>query len=340
MSKLPLVSVVIPCLNRAHFLVPTIESVLQQDYPYIECIVIDGGSADGTLDILRRYDRRIKWVSTPDKGPPDAINKGWQMSSGEVLAWLNADDVWAPGAATKAVAYLQGHSKVDVIYGDCGIIDQDGKHIKTVCVRDWDIEYAIEYCDHIIYQAASFMRREILKSVGWLYPNLCHDHELWLRISLAGGNLQHTPVVLAYARDHVGNLGFRSDIVIPLKLDLTKKFFANPGLPPHLRRLRDRAISNTYLRGVDYVFLDRIRLHHYVHKSLGLIWKAILADPTNLFHVFKVLLQLVVKVAHVIIRRYLPNALYDRLWAVQHRLFGKVSNGNFREENKTEGPNI
>ena len=89
----PLVSVVIPCLNRADFLIPTLESVLQQDYPNIECIVMDGGSTDGTTDILCRYDGRIEWKSQPDRGPSDAINKGWWLLGGEILAWLNADDV-------------------------------------------------------------------------------------------------------------------------------------------------------------------------------------------------------------------------------------------------------
>ena len=104
----PLVTVVIPCLNRANYLVSTLESVLQQDYPQIECIVVDGGSTDGTVEILRQYGKRIKWVSEPDKGHADAINKGWWMSKGEILSWLNADDLYVVSdAISKAVAYLQ-----------------------------------------------------------------------------------------------------------------------------------------------------------------------------------------------------------------------------------------
>lgn len=121
MKEHPLVTVVVPCLNREHFLVPTIESVLQQDYPYIECIVVDGGSTDGTIDVLKRYEGQIRWVSEPDNSAADAINKGWQMSKGEILAWLNADDIWAvPSAVSQVVEYLQTHPGVDVVYGDCG----------------------------------------------------------------------------------------------------------------------------------------------------------------------------------------------------------------------------
>jgi glycosyltransferase involved in cell wall biosynthesis len=277
----PVVSVVIPSLNRAKYLVPTLESILQQDYSNIECIVVDGGSKDATLDLLRSYDGRVKWMSEADQGPSDAINKGWRMSRGAILAWLNADDLWAPGAVSKAVSYLCEHPEVDVVYGDCGIIDQEGQQKSVVNVRDWDLRDAVENCDHIIYQAASFMRRDILDRVGWLYPKLCHDHELWLRISLAGGKLQHVPAVLAHARDHSENLGYRSDLVVPLKLGLTTNFFQNPAVPPELVPIRRRAISNAYLRGVDYVRIGGLGKREASHRILGLVWQAILADPFN-----------------------------------------------------------
>ena len=325
---LPRVSVVIPCLNRAHFLVPTIESVLQQDYPRIECIVVDGGSTDETLGILRGYGGRIQWLSEPDGGPPDAINKGWRMCSGEILAWLNADDMWAPGAVSKAVAYFQNHAEVDVVYGDCGIIDQAGNLVKTVRVREWDLEYAVKHCDHIIYQAASFMRRSILQRVGWLYPKLCHDHELWLRISLAGGNLQHLPFHLADARDHQGNLGSRSDIVVPLKLDLTRSFFARPNLLLHLSGLRDRAMSNSYLRGIDYILGDRLSWHQYWPRIFRLTWQAIWADPSNLVRILKRFLEAPLVVFLRTIRPYLPKWLLRALLAWKQRLHDNPSYGN------------
>lgn len=319
---LPRVSVVIPCLNRRQFLVPTIESVLQQDYPSVECIVMDGGSTDGTLDILRRYDGRIQWVSEPDQGPPDAINKGWQKCTGEILAWLNADDLWAPGAVGTAVSYLQEHPEADVVYGDCGIIDQEGVHITTIRVRDWDLGYAVKYCDHIIYQAASFMRRSILQRVGWLYPKLCHDHELWLRISLAGGNLQHIPTLLAHARDHIGNLGYQSDIVIPLKLEITRELFANPHLPRNFHEIRDRTLSNAHLRGIDYVFFGGFRWRRDTPRALDLVRKAFGADSSNLFGILKYLLKLGAYIPYAIIRPYLPDRLMRALRILKYRAKG------------------
>lgn len=277
--KKPKVSVIIPCLNRAHFLAPTIESVLQQDYPGIECIVVDGGSTDGTLDILTSYAERISWVSEPDRGHADAINKGWLMSSGEILAWLNADDVWSiPDAVSKAVAYLQAHQDIDVVYGDCGSIDSQGNQIGMSYLHDWDLAYAVEYCDHCIPQPAAFMRRRILQKVGWLDVNFISkkDHELWLRIGLAG-SIGHTPVMLAHARSCPGYMGERGDVTAEACVALTRKFFTLPGVPANIREKKKRAISNAYLRGVDYAW------HDGRHRAFVLLYTiaASIADLSN-----------------------------------------------------------
>lgn len=277
----PIVSVVVPCLNRAHFLVPTIESVLEQDYPHIECIVIDGGSTDGTLEILKSYGEKIKWVSEPDRGHADAINKGWWMSKGEILAWLNADDLWTPGAVSKAVAYLQKHPEVDVVYGDYASISEDGKVISEIIKpREWDLIYAVKYCHYTIPQPASFMRRSILEKVGWLDPEFhnAKDHELWLRIGLIG-TIKYVPTLLAYARSCVG-LSQQLNIA-KFKLQLTKKFFNNPNLPPpfNSRKFQRRALSNSYLVGSLYIWngekKDFKLFIEYLLKSL-------ITDPLNL----------------------------------------------------------
>lgn len=287
MNTLPVISVTIPCLNRAHFLVPTIESVLQQDYPNIECIVMDGGSTDNTIEILKGYEDRITWVSEPDKGHADAINKGWKMSKGDILAWLNADDVWAvPDAARQAVDYLQTHPEVDVVFGACGSIDGDGNLVGMSYLHEWDLEYAVEYCDHCIPQPAAFVRRDIVERVGWLDPDFYQkkDHELWLRIGLAG-RIRHLPMLFANERN-VKGLSFDGRTAAPACVQVTRKFYSLPGISPALLQKQRRAVSNSYLRGAEYAWFGG-QLWSIVRRYL---WRAFLCDPSNSVRVTRALL--------------------------------------------------
>jgi len=122
----PLISIVTPSFNQAPFLRRTIESVLTQDYPHIEYILVDGGSTDGSQAIIEEYAGRVAhWESLPDQGQTDAINKGFARATGKYLAWLNSDDVYQPGAIAEAVDYLEAHPDVGMVYGDCTFINAD-----------------------------------------------------------------------------------------------------------------------------------------------------------------------------------------------------------------------
>ena len=121
-----LVSIVTPSYNMARYLPRTIESVLSQDYPSIEYIVVDGGSTDGTLDILSRYGPRLRYMTGKDKGPSDAAHRGFLEAKGEIFAWLNADDTYLPGAVRMGVEYLRDHPDIDVVYGEGYWVDERG----------------------------------------------------------------------------------------------------------------------------------------------------------------------------------------------------------------------
>ncbi|MBM4328815.1 MAG: glycosyltransferase [Deltaproteobacteria bacterium] len=276
MSSL-IVSLVIPSLNRAHLLRPTIESVLGQDYPLIECIVVDGGSTDGTLALLKTYGDRIRWVSEPDQGHADAINKGWRMSRGEVLAWLNADDIWeAPSAVRQVVAFLEERPHVDVVYGDCGNIDADGTLEGMSYVRDWDLAYAVKFHDHCIPQPAAFIRRAILEKVGFLDTRFyAMDKELWWRIGLHGA-IQRIPCLLAHARSTSGKSHDGPQMAEDC-VRLARHFFALDQVPPELMQEKRRALSNAYLRGVDYAYLFGPHWLLMCKYTLA----ALIVDPSN-----------------------------------------------------------
>ncbi|MEW6532144.1 MAG: glycosyltransferase family 2 protein [Thermodesulfobacteriota bacterium] len=273
----PLVSVVIPSLNRAHLLGPTIESILGQDYPRIECIVMDGGSTDGTLELLKSYGDRIQWVSEPDQGHADAINKGWRMSRGDILAWLNADDVWQlPGAAREAVAYFEDHPDVDVVYGDCGSIDADGTLESMSYIHDWDLAYAVEFHDHCIAQPAAFIRRAVLERVGFLDTRFyAMDKELWWRIGLHG-TIHRIPSLLAHARTTKGKSHDAPQMAGDC-VRIARHFFTLDQVPPMLMRKKRRALSNAYLRGVDYAYI--FGPHWLLMTKYAL--SALVVDPSN-----------------------------------------------------------
>ena len=254
--NLPTVSVVVPCLNRVKYIAMTLDSILAQDYPNLECVVMDGGSTDGTVELVKKeYGDRVRLVSQPDDGHADAINKGWWRSTGEVLAWLNADDVWMPGAVGRAVEFLLEHADVDVVYGDCGAITEQGELCGYAYHHEWDLRYAVEHCDHCIPQPAAFFRRRILEAVGWLDVGFVQkkDHELWLRVGRKG-TIRHIPELLAGAMAVPGYMGYRGDFTAATCVQITEKFFHDVENQALFGDVHRRAMSNSFLKGATYAW--------------------------------------------------------------------------------------
>ncbi len=178
-----LVSVITPSLNSAQFLETTIQSVLSQDYPHIEYIVMDGGSTDGTLDILRSFADRLTYFSAPDGGAADAINKGFAKAQGEIVAWLGADDTYPPAAISKALQAFSDHPEAAVVYGEGYWIGTSEEVLGRYPTAPFDpAMFARECC---ICQPACFIRREALEAVGMLKPQLrsSFDYDLWIRLA-------------------------------------------------------------------------------------------------------------------------------------------------------------
>ncbi len=193
-SSLPLVSIVTPSFNQAKFLEETIRSVLDQDYPHIEYILIDGGSTDGSVEIIRKYAHRLAyWVSEKDRGQTDALNKGFAAANGSILAWLNSDDTYQPGAIRSAVDYLISHPRVGLVYGDLNFINERGEIVGKFPAAQTDLARLRRGYVHIP-QPAAFFRTDLWKKVGPLDPSFyfAMDYDLWVR--LAGlSDLQYLP---------------------------------------------------------------------------------------------------------------------------------------------------
>lgn len=203
MSSAPLVSIVTPSFNQAAFLEETIQSVLAQDYPNIEYLIVDGGSTDGSLEILQRYaDRLGWWVSEPDRGQTDAINKGFARARGEVLAWLNSDDTYLPRAVSRAIAALQRHPNAGLVYGDANLIDERGGIIGKFPARQTDYRRLRQGFVHIPQQAA-FFRADLWNRVGPLDPSFffAMDYDLWVRLARLS-ELVYVPETWANFRLH------------------------------------------------------------------------------------------------------------------------------------------
>jgi glycosyltransferase involved in cell wall biosynthesis len=205
----PLVSIVTPCFNAARFIEQTIDSVLAQDYPRIEYIVMDGGSTDGTVEILKRYGGRLQWISKPDRGAADAINRGFALTHGEIFTYLNADDLLLPGAVSTAVQNFAG----DVLYGGAFWIDESGARIASYPVRDFDAKRLAREC--FICQPASFLRREVFEHAGGMDPALLltFDYELWMRLAkTCEFRRMETPLALSRMHRDNKSLGQRAAV--------------------------------------------------------------------------------------------------------------------------------
>jgi glycosyltransferase involved in cell wall biosynthesis len=202
-ADLPLVSIVTPSFNQARYLEATIRSVLDQDYPRIEYFVMDGGSTDGSLQVIQRFaDRLAGWVSERDRGQTDAINKGFARCTGEILAWLNSDDTFAPGAIREAVAFLQANPQVGMVYGDANFIDAQDRVIGKFPAAQTNYTLLRRGYVHIPQQAA-FWRAALWRQVGPLDPTFyfAMDYDLWVRLASVAP-LVYTPRVWANFRLH------------------------------------------------------------------------------------------------------------------------------------------
>lgn len=251
MSGSPKVTVVTPTYNRADLVVATIESVLAQDYPDIELIVLDDGSKDRTLEVLARYAGRARIYDHPNMGESRTVNRGFSLATGDVITVLSSDDLLAPEAVSAAVDRLASEPGLVGVYGDWDLIDVEGRRLGHVTAPDWDYRRMVATFMNFPAGPGAFFRREVLDRVGGRDPTFRYiaDFDFWLRVGLVGPVARLQRTVASYrihgASATVAATGLAMAAEYPRLVD---KFFAAPDLPPEVGALEAAARSAAHMQ--------------------------------------------------------------------------------------------
>jgi len=307
----PLVSIITPCYNQALYLEETIQSVLKQDYPHIEYIVLDDGSTDNTREILSHYTGRIVWESHPNMGEARTVNKGLTMAEGDILAVVNSDDPLRPSAVSSAVEFLQAHPDVLVAYPDWDLIGPDGEVIQHIQVNEYDFFHMLRR-HHCTVGPGAFIRRTALDLVGGRDPQFQYvsDFDFWLRLGLHG-RFARIPLTLATFRKHPGSAteSRKSKQMAEEHVRVVEKLYSTQNLPEEVRRCRREAMSYAH-------FEAALCCGNEWRRALGHLLRSLCYYPQILLRQWKLLLALA-----------LPRRIYDLLRIARRKARAAVKEG-------------
>ncbi|MFH1387071.1 MAG: glycosyltransferase family 2 protein [bacterium] len=232
-NKYPLVSIITPSFNQGQYIEEAILSVKNQDYPNIEHIIMDGGSTDGTVDILRKYDKDVNWDSEPDQGVADALNKIFNrgLVKGEIVGLLPTSDSYPLNAVKNAAEFLQKHPEIAAVYGDAMIIDEKNSSSYLMVSNEYNYERLLRswgWKDRLrIPGVAIFIRKKIMDEVGLFADMVANDYEYWLRIG-AKHQFAYLPAILANQRLHDNSISGDHEKVCKEQPKISRRYWGNP----------------------------------------------------------------------------------------------------------------
>jgi glycosyltransferase involved in cell wall biosynthesis len=312
-AALPLVSIVIPSYNHASYLQAAIDSILAQDYPRIELIVIDDGSTDGSPSILRSYGSRFHWEIQTNQGQVATLNRGWLMSRGDVLGYLSADDLLLEGAISSAVRCLERNPDAVLAYCDFNLIDPDSAVVRRVRAPEFDYRRMVVEIECPPGPGAFFRRSAFEKAGTWntQFKQML-DYEYWLRLGLHG-RFVRIPEVLAAYRVHPGSQSFAASHQIrpeePIRI--IERYFENANVPGEIRDARNQALGTAHLLSAQL----HLKVGNY-RRGVAILARAFRLKPRSLVSPRTL--------------RVLVNALFNRLghralWTLRRMLSSRPS---------------
>lgn len=249
MKDQPMVTVITPAYNRVDLIAETIESVLNQDYNNLEYIVLDDGSTDGTLNIIKKYTGRLRWETHSNIGETRTVNRGFGLARGEIIGVVNSDDPLLPGAIGRVVQELMENRDAVVAYPDWKIIDKESRDIQEVRCRDFVSHIDMLRRHHCLPGPGAFFLRKVVDATGGRDPNFCYagDLDFWFRACFLGAFIR-VPEILATFRVHNGsassccrNLKMAQEHIL-----VVEKFFNRDNLPPHFLHCKNESFLNAY----------------------------------------------------------------------------------------------
>jgi len=274
-NNTPLVSIVTPSFNKGPYIEETILSIRNQTYKNIEHIVIDGGSTDETLSILKKYSNNLVWISEPDLGQSDAINKGWKLAKGDIIAYLNADDTYLPDTVGIAVNFFLKHPETGMIYGDGILSDEKGRFLINFTAGEFNIKNLI-FCQDNILQPAVFLRKTVFETIGDVDADLhlAMDLDYWIRTGLQY-KVNYIPHQLATAKIYLDAKSSAQMHKYVMEYEhILEKLFSNPQLPHDIKLLEKDAYNFVYVKGgLDYLHVKMGR------EGMRYLWKAFRMNP-------------------------------------------------------------
>ena len=256
----PLLSIVTPSLNQGQFLEETIRSVLLQGYPNLEFMIMDGGSTDNSVDIIKKYSPWISyWVSERDQGQSDAINRGFSMAKGEFVAWLNSDDVFLPGCIRKILDTFRNIPTAGMVFGDVEVINENGNRIGKFEPVDYCFDDLLSF-RQIIPQQAAFFRKEVAFSVGLLNTDLDYamDHDFFIKIGYSFPIVRVSEIIAQFRLSQMNKGVLQRSKWAAEFVKILENFYQRADLPPKVLKIKQKAYGGAYYRGAASFLEDEL----------------------------------------------------------------------------------